>query len=246
MIAWLTGCLFAERGGTAVGNPGDLDAKASRAADGLMVGAVTVPVAELALGGCGWQGVAVPVGRALDGVLPSPEPVVVPPGTWCGAELVLDGPLVVAGVTDAGTDFTVELLPLLATDGRFAVDGQRLLVEVPLLLEAEALDALGPGVVVPADDPLAVGWAAAAEASLWEDLDEDGLLSAADRVVSRPPSDTADLAFAAAGEAGCGCASRTVGSPWLLLAVATLARKRRTRRRSDDGGVGRGSRTARC
>jgi MYXO-CTERM domain-containing protein len=223
-----------QRSGTAVGNPGDLDAKTSRTDEGVTLERVEVPVAELALSGCGLPGLVLPQPVVLDGLAPSAAPVAVPAGRWCGMELVLAGPVVVVGATEAGTAFTVALDPFLALDGRLEIDGQSLLLDLPLALDAAELDARGPVVDLPADDPLAELWAADTVASLYEDRDGDGLLSGPDRVVLRgdaglfhtgaSPSDQPPSALSS--EEGCGCASSD-GAPVAGLVALLLVRRRR-------------------
>lgn len=226
--------------GTAVGNPGDLDAKASRADVNVTLDAVLLEAEALVLDGCGWPGVDVPVVASLDGLLPSVAPIEVPGGTWCGLALRLASPVVVEGRTTAGTTFSLEVaLPALGASGRFLVDGQALLLELPLPLSATALDALGPTVVQGVDDPLAVQLAAdvLAGTALWSDDDGDGVLSLPDRRVLAPVAFETGLPMAAmADQAGCGCGHGRSGVSGLVLLLVLYGR-RRARRASGESGA---------
>lgn len=82
--------------GTAVGNPTDLTV-ALAAGKGVTWQAASVPVATLDLAGCEGSEETVTVGRALDLL---GDTLVVPPGDWCGLDLVFDGDLHAQGITE--------------------------------------------------------------------------------------------------------------------------------------------------
>jgi hypothetical protein len=231
LLALAGGCLRTGSG-TAVGNPGDADVQARVADPDLVLDAVEVPVDAWFGETCDGEVRVREVGRTLDGLEPSRVPVPVPAAVYCAQALALDGPIVVRGVTSVGTAFEVALaVDEVATDGRIAIDGDHLLFELPLALDAAALDALGePEVALPPDDPLALGWAAQVRdgAALWTDDDGDGLLSAADRQVV--PWDTGvDGVLAQQAEQGdCGCGGGGRGAVGGLLGIlAVLVFRRR-------------------
>jgi uncharacterized protein (TIGR03382 family) len=228
LLLTLTGCLGGPASGTAVGNPGDADVKVSRVDPALALERVELQVSALHLLDCDGTEQIVERELVLDGLAPSPERVVVPAGTWCELALALSGPVWVEGSTEAGTVFSVWLdAGALQYGGQLAVDGQHLLFELPLPLDPAVIEALGPEVELPADDPVAMEWAqiAASGVSLWEDADEDGLLSQADLDLAFYGGSGAPAPHAAT-ESGCSCSGAPSGGGWLLL-VVLLKRRRR-------------------
>lgn len=226
----LSGC-FRGGAGTAVGNPGDADVKARALFPGVELDEVDVPVASLTLSACDGRLLTLPTRVTLDGLEPSEVLVPVPGGPACGLTLTLAGPMALAG-TSGGTPFVAELpVGALSLDGSVFVDGQRLLFDVPLPLDGDAIAAAG--YVLPATDPLAASWAsgAAADTTLWEDLDLDGFVSADDgRVSVVHETGGPAAAYAESGGAGCGCTAGGLPLRGALawgLAVIAVARRRR-------------------
>jgi MYXO-CTERM domain-containing protein len=242
LLCTMAGCLGGPASGTAVGNPGDADVKVSRVDPALALERVALPTSALRLLGCDGTERLMEQELSLDGLAPSTSRLVVPGGTWCELTLELAGPVQVEGSTAAGTVFSVQLdAGELLYAGELAVDGQHLLFELPLPLDPAVLEALGPQVQLPADDPAALGWArdAASGVSLWEDADEDGLLSQADLELvpwggSGPPS-----AYQAE-DGGCGCRGGPSGGGLLgLLLLGLLKRSRLAPMDRDDPRAGR-------
>ncbi|HHO53823.1 MAG TPA: hypothetical protein ENK18_23860 [Deltaproteobacteria bacterium] len=203
---------------------------------GLALQRVQIPVEVVWLDGCDGTPERLEIDRLFDGLEPDLEPIVVPGGTWCTIELGLSAPIVVQGVTASGTTFEASLAAGgLAQRGPFEIDGEALLFSIDLPIHAGQIDSLGiTGVVVEADDPLALAWVDSLEAglSLWVDADGDGRLASGDRYLAPP-------AQALSGEAGCGCRSAPGTTGWLGLLGLGLGlglrlrlRLRRARRRA--------------
>ena len=157
--------------------------------------------------------------NALDGT----DTVPVPGGQWCGIAVLWSGTLVLEGVTDGGTTFDITLTPAeIELWGSFAVDGNDLVLQLPLLefINAAELEALGDDVSIAPDDALGIEWAdeLAADAVLVEGWTDTVLADAA----GSPPS-----AFRSA-DADCGCTASPAGS-WLLLPLLLLLPRRRLR-----------------
>lgn len=227
----VSGC-FRGGQGTAVGNPGDADVKARALDPDLVLDEVTVPVSALLGLGCddGIE-VSVPALRELDGLAPSIDPIPLPGLRYCAIALTLSGPIRVRGSAAGGAGFAVDLaVDELRVDAPIDVDGEHLLFDVPLAIDAEGL--ASAGYTVGTGDPLAEAWADAAAngAELWVDEDLDGFVSVGDaRLVE--PGDTGFAALQSSGDAGCGCAAPGPGRTGLgaLGAAAILASVRRRR-----------------
>ena len=223
-------CTPGPRSGTAVGNPGDLDAEARVTDPDLELDQAQIPIAHVFLQACNGEVDTVQVDAILDGLGPSERPAPLIGGDWCGVEIDPGGPIRAIGLTAAGTGFDVEI-PLGPVElvGRFQIDGHSLIFALDLPLAAADLDALGTDVVVLQDDEAAIDWGEALRqaTSLWEDTDADGRVADPDRFVAGTgPVAASDVV--AASEAGCGCAATSPGpSAWVLGLVGWAARRRR-------------------
>lgn len=219
LLPWLVaGCLGEPPRGTAVGNPGDADAKVSRTDPALDLQLAQIAVDRLLLTDCSGHTRALPRPLVLDGLAPSPSLLRLPPGTFCEISLSLSEPLRLEGSTTSGTTFTAELpVDLLPALGPLSIDGQHLLFELPLPLDSDTIDLLGDTAILPTD-PLAITWSDTLRDSvrLWEDLDDDGLLSPADLEIV--PFDTGHPAALQSAETRCGCATRQGPLSWGLFA----------------------------
>jgi MYXO-CTERM domain-containing protein len=227
MMLWLAACTTGPRPGTAVGNPGDADLFARAVDPAIVLTHVAVPIAGVAVERCSGRDVALAADTVLDGLAPSNEPAMVPGGRACAIALDLDGDVEVEGETAYDVQFVVRLpVDDLVADGEVWIDGQALLFELPLPLDAWELQALGPDVDLPADDPLAIEWGAAATAAaqLYEDVDGDGAISDVDAVLMDPVG-----AMDASSSSGCGCRASPGGSAagWLGALLLGMARRRK-------------------
>ncbi|MFN7147344.1 MAG: hypothetical protein ACK4YP_26485, partial [Myxococcota bacterium] len=105
----------------------------------------------------------------------APRPFAVPNGAYCeiGVSFTPDpfeGALLLAGRTAAGTTFDIAVDPGLAVlTETFSYDGEEgvLVLDAGLLLDAAALDAAGPDVVLRPDDAAAETLADAVPDALW-------------------------------------------------------------------------------
>ena len=205
-----------DRSGTAVGNPGDLELTAVDVPTALQLDEATAFVAGVALDDCEGEEVLASATAPLDLLGPSPEPLTLPAGDWCGGTLLWsgdpDGAIQLLGATDGGTLFEVRLdLEAPTWVQSFTVDGSAFEVELSLgAIDPAELEALGSDVVVEPGDALAQDWQEATPDPVLLVDGEDVLDAGAD-------------ALAQSGDAGCGC-RHGGGSPvalaWLLVLVA--------------------------
>ena len=240
----LCGCVAGDpHQGTAVGNPGNLDVSVGDVPDEISLDRAEIHAADLVLLECSGGVAVVRVQTVLDALAPSPVEIPVPSGTWCGVLLTLDpevlGQVVLAGTTDGGTTFTLDLNPgsIPLHDG-FSVDGTQLLLVVSLgdSVDVDAIEARGAVAAISADDPDAIAWADALgeETVLFEDRDSDGVLSDPDTVLAgKALQDTGGsfdqpLEAQSVGEGqGCGCQlNRATSGWWVLLALVAFRRRR--------------------
>jgi len=220
-----------DRGGTAVGNPGTIGGLTDDIPDAIRLDRARLTPSELTLDDCegGQESGAL---TEVDLLAADNALGVVPAGRWCGIAVGIER-LLLEGETAGGTAFSVALTPpALALEGALTIDGDHLLLTVPIVLEADALEALGEDVAVPEEDPLAVAWAedTTAGAWFWFDVDNDGLLSDGDVGLEEGPVSAGALASEDA-ESGCSAAGRRgAGVPAaLLLSLMTLLVRRRGR-----------------
>jgi len=221
--------------GTSVGNPGKLGLVATEEPADLVLTRAEAEVGWVFLRSCAGPEVPLPADQLVDVLGASDHPVGLLGGTWCGLEVELAG-LLLEGTTDGGTTFQVELEPEpLVFDQEFHVDGEELLVGLPLVVSATDLEELGDDVQLPADDDLSLEWAEESRAGsdLWADRDGDGLVGDADDRVADGalpvPVDTGHGSPTTAGDmAGCGCTSGGLAVGWLaLVPVVAIGRQRR-------------------
>jgi len=212
-----------ERSGTAVGNPGTIGGLAAESPEGISLTSARLTPVALLVKACGGAEASFPLDPVdlldADNVLGE-----LPAGSWCGIAVELES-LVLEGETDGGTRFSVAMRPeAFAIETALTVDGDHLLIEVPVVLEAAALEALGEDVALDPEDPLAEAWTdeTSAGAWFWYDEDRDGLISDGDRGLDEYSISAAE----ADSESGCSARSsrRRLGWPaWLaLLALLTL------------------------
>jgi uncharacterized protein (TIGR03382 family) len=212
--------------GTGVGNPGKLAMDATEIPPDVTLERAVAEVTGVEIVDCEGGSRTLSDGAEAD-LLAANEVARLPGGEWCALELDL-GPVQVEGRTDGGTTFTVELLPEpVAVEREFAVDGQTLLLSVPLALDAAALEALGPDVEVSAEEPLALDLAdGVAGADLWVDVDGDHEIGEGDVLAALD-----DTGLPAAPER-CGCGAGTRQGPEFAASLALAAVLLRRRRRA--------------
>lgn len=231
----LVACSGGHGEGTAVGNPGSagsLDVVVTGTPDGVTLDVAEAAIDGLSLDDCDGGEAWIAVDDVLDALPGSPDAVAVDGGAWCGLVLSFAtdaDPLLLEGSTSGGTVFQVALDPGPLTLGEnFDVDATELLVEIPLqdTLDPATLEAAGAEVVLAADDPVAVAWASAVASGpqLYEDVDGDVNIGAADLAFDEGSASAMD-----ASSAGCGCTSggRGAGAWGLGLLAAALWRRRR-------------------
>jgi hypothetical protein len=168
------------RGGTSVGNPGEVASSMASATRGAHAFAA-VDRAALQWVDCDGGTQTVPIDGVLDLLAPTPQEA--PAGTWCAVELVHDTPVVVQGGDASGTYALTLDVPVVHVEFPTArgleVDGQRLVLEVgkPGWLDLDALGVVGGadvsvGVADPEHEALAR--ALAFGSAVFVDNDEDG------------------------------------------------------------------------
>jgi hypothetical protein len=164
--------------GTSVGNPGQTSMSVAPT-DGLAVRAGTLPAEELVTISCEGERKTTPIGRTL--LLNGTDQIEVPPGTWCGVELRLNGNLRLDGIGDSGGPMSLELelASVQLSSPGLSVDGQALVLELGspgwldrLVPALEGGSSVGIGPTDPEHDALA---AAVADGSgLYEDANASG------------------------------------------------------------------------
>lgn len=210
--------------GTAVGNPGNLGVAMSDVPGEVALETAVVAGEELELQRCLQAPLVIDASTAFDALSPA-APLVVPAGGYCGATLFLAGPTVLRGTTVAGTAFELQLpVPALSVPGRFAVDGDALLLAVSLAeLDVDALDARGGGVIGPSD-PYAMALAGTVPGGLWRD-EGDGRIGPGDvEILGAASGDTGHpMAIRGGSQASAGgCATAPAGGGWIALGVLLL------------------------
>ncbi len=227
--------------GTAVGNP-SLTTFAIAAGEGFTIEAASAPVASVRYTACDESTVAEDVDRPIDLLGGTLE---LRAGTWCALLVDFSGPVSASAAwTDGGDPATLDLTLAPGTLG-FAPDGGALLLDDDaLLLELAApgwLDAIALG-LQPGEDRVvdedsaehdALAGAIEEDSTLFEDVDEDGVLAAADRerpvaAIGEPSFEHPDAAPAGYSQEACGCtAAGGFSSPLGLVALLGLLSRRR-------------------
>ncbi len=232
LVLALLACAGDPASGTAVGNPGKLDFTGTEVPTDVTYTAVELTVAAVELEPCDGAAIRTELDRDLDLLAVPTWPIDVDGGSYCSVVAELDG-LVLVGTTDGGTSFEVSLAPDdLVVEQDFVVDGDDLLLAVPLAVDAAALEAIGEDVQIASGDEEAEAIAQEISSGviLGVDTDGDGQIDAAPAGLSSPGTDEA--ATSADSSAGCAAAgSRAHRGLGLLLVLLGLASRRDGRRR---------------
>ncbi len=242
LLLSLFACTGDPASGTAVGNPGKLDFTGTDVPDDVVLAGAVLDVAAVELGTCGGDVERIVLGLELDLLAAPTWPVQVEAGEYCSVVAELDG-LDIAGVTTDGTGFGFAMSPDdLVLEQGFQVDGDQLLVGVPLPVDAALIEELGgegEEVDFGGDDQEAQDLAqdVSSGATLGRDTDGDGQIDS--DPVSVAPGESTEATGTSADSASSGCQSAsgsTRSSPlllWGLLALGWLSFSRDRRRRSE-------------
>lgn len=218
-------------GGTAVGNPGKLDFTGTDTPADVTLATATLDAIAVELTLCGGGGVArTDLSSPVDLLSDPTWPIQVDAGEYCSVVAELAS-LRLVGTTAGGTSFDVTLAPDdLVVEQGFLVDGDELLVGVPLVVDAEVLEGLGDDVELAQDDPEAEALAqdVSSGVTLGRDTDGDGVIDAALQGLADPESGSeSGQATTDGGSAGCVSGGRVDPGVLALLLVALLGLARR-------------------